>query len=306
MTTPTPNTITGLDVLLASVEGLGEYRSVYISDADGSIPNENITCPELEEVTVDFFVNALVHVEGKGTWKCTAYAADKTLTLDNAGATGLAAGDVAMIAFWKGSLRGKVERAINQAIRQSYWRGHDSWYREVALDPNNNTLSDGVTTWTFQTIEKDTFDYALPVDCAYLAQVGIKQDDSSPVLWLPRQDLWRTHGGEGNMLVRFGATHFSFPKAYDGKTLYYRYEAREPLLTAFDATTETQLPYDYFQAVVPEILNRRSINTASQEERAQDSMSLPQQQLEMQRALRRVGALKPAMQSVSWGFLDGN
>lgn len=278
---------TGQEILFRVAEEVGELHSAII-DAVTSQTVLRCAGVQLDGVT---FKYALASVLGKGVQQVTSYSpADEVLTLASGFATNVSAGELISLVGWDAIKLGYLIAASNKAIEMSY----PSFYREVALDRNNNVTSDGVTTFTLLTLAAGTYEYALPSDCAFVSRVGIQEDTGDAPLWYERRDIWRQHGEEGALKVRFNESS-SFLNRHAGEVLCCHYEAREPLLTVL--TNSTKLPLDYF-TIAAEIYKRRLLDEGAL------NFSLIQQAA--RESLRRLGHIKePLKRGAKYGNMAG-
>ena len=286
------------DIMARAAEEVSEMKFFRIT-AVSTGGTQHIECGSQAAAASNVYRYGVGRVAGKGARQIAssggAYSsgtgAGGKFSLATVLSSAAVVGETLDVCCWNEEGYGRHHAAARSAIEYSY----PYWYREVRLDLNNNTLADGVTTFTMLTFDEDVDEYTPPSDLARLGKIGIQESDEEEVRWLDWLDLYDMVGQEGNQKLKFyrGASGAYLPSAYNGKTICWHYEAREPMPAAL-TTQSCQIPVDYAGLVAAGIYKRRNLFKADSELRTEGA-AIPQLQLAANEAWTRMGFLKKSL-----------
>lgn len=290
--------VSGWDIMLRAAEEMGKLKACRIT-AVGGTPTTMVECGSQAAVTMNTYkyglarvhrLGSVVQVSAQGDAYTTPAAAGGKFTLAPALSGAAVAGEVLELAFWNENEYGAILAAVREAINASF----PYWYRDVRLDLNHSTISDG-TTFTMLVFDQTTDEYALPTDCARLTAIGTQVDTSHEMTPISRQDLWDVIGQEGALKLKFtrGAAGNYLPTDYHGKTICLHYMAREPALNTSISTATCQIPLDLIGKVTANVYKRRHLFLDSRGELAPDQVGIPQLQAAAAEAWGSVEYVKP-------------
>jgi hypothetical protein len=274
--------VTGLQILMKLAADVADLRGRKITTATDTT---HVTCASVSDAA-NTYQYGLAAILGKGVSIVQSSTNVGAFVVSPAFTSAPAVGDILQLAFWRENKLGNAIAALNDMI-QSFF---PEWYREVVIDLNHLTDASGASV-TQQTFAAGTDTYSLPADVSVLSRVLVQADATSPPTSIPRRDLWDTHGQEGNLKLRFKNNGGAFlPSNYAGLKIGLHYMAKEPLITSLSAAT-VQLPLDC-ASLAAAIYKRRFLFRDSDTDLSVDGVALPQLQIEVRAALRRVGIIK--------------
>lgn len=286
------------DIMARAAEEVAEMKYFRIT-AISTSGTAHMECASQAAAAVNMYRYGIGRVNGKGARQIaqqgnaytTAASAGGKFTLATGLSTGAVVGETLDVCCWNEEGYGRHHAAARAAIEYSY----PYWYREVQLDLNNDLMADGTTQFTMLTFDKDVDEYTPPSDLARLGKIGIQESDEEEVRWLDWLDLYDMVGQEGNQKLKFyrGANGTYLPSKYNGKTICWHYEAREPMPATL-TTQSCQIPVDYAGLVAAGIYKRRNLFKADSELRTEGA-AIPQLQLAANEAWTRMGFLKKSL-----------
>jgi hypothetical protein len=288
-------TCTLFDIMARAAEEVAQmyYFRVTAISTGGTA---HIECASQAAAASNVYRYGIGRVQGKGARQIAAQGGAYStgtgtgglFTLATGLTTGAVVGDTLDVSCWNEETYGKTHAAARMAIESSY----PYWYREVRLDLNHNTIVDG-STFTMLTFDEDTDEYTPPTDLARLGKIGVHpgEDEDAEVEWIDWLDLYAMVGQEGGQKLKFyrGAGGEYLPSKYNGKTICWHYEAREPMPAT--PTSACQIPLEIAGLVAANIYKRRNLFKADSEMRTEGA-AIPQLQLAAAEAWTRVGYVK--------------
>jgi hypothetical protein len=285
------------DIMIRAAEDVDELEFFRIT-AISTSGTAHVECDSQAAAASNVYRYGIGRVSGKGARQITASGGAYTtgtgtggkFTLSPALSTGAVVGDTLDVAWWNEKGYGKILAASKAAITAS----SPYWYREVRLDLNHDVIADGTTEFTMLTFDSDTDEYTAPVDMVRLGKIGIHpgEDADAEVEWFDWLDLYDVLGQEGGLRLKFyrGAGGEYLPSKYNGKTICWHYEAREPI-PATPTTASCQLPLEAVGMVAANIYKRRNLFRADSELRTEGA-AIPQLQAAAAEAWARLGVVK--------------
>lgn len=291
--------VSGWDIMLRAAEEMGKLKTCRITAVSTTA---RVECGSQAATTLNTFQYGIARVSGKGTRQILTQGNDYAAPVSAGGKFVLSSalsqiavvGEVLELAFWNENEYGAAVRAVHAMVNNS----PPYWYRDVRLDLNHSTISDG-TSYTLLTFDQDTDEYATPSDAARIVAVGVQADTSHEVDWIARQDLWDCVGQEGALKLKFyrGAAGHYLPRDKNGQTICLHYAAREPALTADLSLATCQIPLQLAGTVTANLYKRRHLFLDSRGELAQDQVGIPQLQAAAAEAWGSVEYVKPRQRS---------
>lgn len=278
------NAITLNTAILKIAAELGELQGFRITGVPSSL-SFSIALPT--STNDNDYQYARANVFLRGVARVTSHNSLGRFTFDAAFSTP-DVGETLGLTLWNSD----KEHAIKDMAWRMMYLSYPWWYREVRIDLNNLTLTDG-STYTQQTFDADTDEYTLPSDLVDLSRVVIHTDAAKP--WdmppYPPLDLWKVVGQEGAKKIKFFNNGRVFlPSRHAGANIGLWYMAREPLPSSYTSAT-IQLPEDFFSLAAAGIA-RRGLWNQARTDLGTSNVALPQLQIEVQAALQRLRLVK--------------
>jgi hypothetical protein len=285
-------TITMNEILAAMARVCGELLGGIVTTASSAT---SMACAGIAETSDDAYNGGIAWELGGAVFaNITDYTGStRTFTLASPGLVSIATGDRLAWA-WDDDKYTQAFEAANSAIFES----RDQWWRDVKQTR---------ATATDITLASGDHSYDLPAACLRLIAIGIQPTTTNSARWYELNEVGATvvgqpgaftldfgpYGGAGmpawsdqaQVAPRFG--YESFADAWANEPLLLHYETWETAMTSGSGTT--QLPLDYMMWVGAEKYIQGRLAGASDNERAQLNLLLPQIQTE---ALKARGRLK--------------